>query len=70
VPANRVLHPPLTELTIGADHSRLMLRSPHRQLIIPGARQASRTRCPALMTTLPQHASHRGIHIVIKQEPH
>ena|GEM_PF-5976084 len=70
MPANRVLHLPLTELTISADHSRLMLRSPYRQLIILGARQASRTRCPALMATLPQHTSHRGIHIVIKQESH
>jgi hypothetical protein len=50
--------------------ARLMLRSPHRQLIILGARQAGRTCCPALMTTLPQHAPNRGIHIVIKQEPH
>jgi hypothetical protein len=70
VPANRVLHPPLTEFTISADHGRLMRRGPHRQLVIPGASQTSRARCPALMTTLPQHTSHRGIYIVIEQEPH
>ena len=70
MPPNRVLHPPLTEFTVSANDRCMMLCSPHRQLVIPGARQTSRTSCPALMTTLPQHTSHRGIHIVIKEEAH
>jgi hypothetical protein len=27
-------------------------------------------RSASLMTTLPRHTSHRGIHVVVKQEPH
>jgi hypothetical protein len=70
MPADRVQHPTLTEFAVGADHGRVMLRSPHRQLVVLGTRKASRASCPALMTTLPQHTAHRGIYIVIKQEPH
>jgi hypothetical protein len=47
-----------------------MLGGPHRQLVILGARQASRAWRPALMTALPQHASYSGVDVMIKQEPH
>jgi len=70
MPADRVQHPPLTEFAVGADHGCMMLRSPHRQLVILRARKTSRASSPALMTTLPCHTAYRGIHIVIKQEPH
>jgi hypothetical protein len=70
VSADCVLHAPLAEFSIGADENRLMLRGPYRQLVISGARQASRTSCPALMTMPPQHLSHCGIHVVIEQESH
>jgi hypothetical protein len=66
VSADCVVHPPLAECSIGADKDRLMLRSPYRQLVISCARQASGTCCPALMTIPPQHAPHRGVHVVIK----
>ena len=35
-----------------------------------GACQADRACRPALMTTLPQHASHSGVDVMIKQEAH
>jgi hypothetical protein len=70
VPADRVLHPPLAEFSVSADHDRLVLCSPHRQLVIPGAGQASLARGPALVTTLAQHAPHGGVHVVIKEESH
>jgi hypothetical protein len=60
----------MTEFSVSADHNRVTLGGPHRQLVILGARQASRTRRPALMPTLPQHASHSGVDVMIKQEPH
>jgi hypothetical protein len=65
-----LLHPSMTEFSVSADHNRVMLGGPHRQLVILGARQASRACRPALMTTLPQHASHSGVDVMIKQEPH
>jgi hypothetical protein len=70
VPADCVLHTSLAEFSIGTDKDRQMLRGPHRQLVISCARQATGTRCPALMTLLPQHASNCGIYVVIKQEAH
>ena len=70
VPADCVLHTSLAEFSIGADKDRLMLGGPYRQLVISCARQASGTCCPALMTTLRQHLSHRGVNIVVKKESH
>ena len=70
MPADFVPHTSLAEFCIGADQDRLMLGGPYRQLVISCARQASGTCGPALMTTLPQHLSHRGVHIVVKQESH
>jgi hypothetical protein len=60
----------MTEFSVSADHNRVMLGGPHRQLVILGARQASRACRPALMTALPQHASYSGVDVMIKQEPH
>jgi hypothetical protein len=70
VPADCVLHPSLAEFSVSADHNRLTIGGPHRQLVILGAGQASRACCPALVATLPQHASYCGVHIVIKEESH
>ena len=70
MPADCVLHTSLAEFSVGADKDRLMLHGPYRQFVISCARQAGGTRCPALMTTLPQHASNCGIYVVIKQEAH
>jgi len=70
MPADCVLHPPLAEFAVSADHDRLMLCSPYRQLVILGAGQASLASGPALVTTLAQHASHSGVHVVIKEESH
>jgi hypothetical protein len=47
-----------------------MLCGPHRQLVILGAGQASLASGPALVTTLAQHASYSGVHVVIKKESH
>jgi hypothetical protein len=70
VSADCILHASLTEFSIGADNDRLMLRGPHRQLVIFCSCQASGTCCPALMATVPQHLSYCGVHVVIKQESH
>jgi hypothetical protein len=70
MPADRILHPSLAEFSIGADDDGLMFYGPHGQFVVPGARQAGGTRCPALMASLPKHTSHRGIHVVIKEETH
>jgi hypothetical protein len=70
VPTDWLAPAPLAEFLVGADEDRLMLRRPYRQLVISGARQAGGTRPQALVTTLPQHLSDRGIHVVIKQESH
>jgi hypothetical protein len=68
--ADRILHPSLAEFSVGADENGLMFYRPYGQFVILGAREACRTRGPALMAALPQHASNRGVHIVVKEEAH
>jgi hypothetical protein len=68
--ADRIPHPSLAEFSIGADENGLMFYRPHGQFVILGAREAGRTCGPALMAAMPQHTSHRGIHVVIKEESH
>jgi hypothetical protein len=68
--ANRILHPSLAEFGISADESSLMFYRPNGQFIVFGARESCRTCCPALMAAMPQHASHRGIYVVVKEESH
>jgi hypothetical protein len=68
--ADRIPHPSLAELSIGADENGLVLYRPHGQFVILSARKACRTCGPALMTAMPQHASHRGVHVVVKEESH
>jgi hypothetical protein len=70
MPAGCVPHTALAEFCISADQDSVMLRGPHCQFVISCARQAGRTRCPAFMTPLPQHLSHRSVHVVIEQEAH
>jgi hypothetical protein len=70
MPADCILHPSLAEFSISADDDGLMFCGPHGQFVILGARQAGGTRCPALIAAMPQHASHRGIHVVIKEKSH
>jgi hypothetical protein len=70
VPADCVLHPSLAEFSVSADHDRLVPGGPHCQFVILGAGQAGRASGPALVTTLPQHASYCGIHVVIEEESH
>jgi hypothetical protein len=70
VPTDRVLHPSLAEFNISADENGLMFYGPHSQFVIFGASETCRTCRPALMATMPQHASDRGIHIVVKEESH
>jgi hypothetical protein len=70
VPADCVPHASLAEFSIGADNDCLMLRGPYRQLVISCSCQASGICCPALITTVTQHLSYRGVHVVIKQESH
>jgi hypothetical protein len=67
---DRVLHPSLAEFSISANENGLMFYGPHGQFVVLGAREACRTCRPALMAAMPQHASHRGIHVVVKEESH
>lgn len=70
MPADCVLHSPLAEFSVSADNGGLMFRGSHGQFIILGARQASRTCCPASVARLPQHVPYCGIDVVIEEEPH
>lgn len=47
-----------------------MFHCPHGQFVVLGAREACRTCRPALMAAMPQHASHCGIYVVVKEESH
>jgi len=68
--ADCIPHSSLAEFSVSADDYGLMFYGPHGQFVILGTREAGRTRSPALMATVPQHASHRGIHVVIKEKSH
>jgi hypothetical protein len=70
MPADRVRHPSLAEFSISTDENGLMFYRPYSQFVILGAREACRTCRPALMAAVPQHASHRGIYVVVKEESH
>jgi hypothetical protein len=70
VSTDRVLHPSLAEFNISADENGLMFYGPHGQFVIFGACEARRTCRPTLMPMAPQHASHRGIYVMIKEESH
>jgi hypothetical protein len=67
---DRILHPSLAEFCISADENGLMFYGPHGQFVILGARETRRTSRPALMAVMPQHAPHRGIYVVVKEESH
>ena len=68
--ADRILHSSLTEFSISTDKDGLMFHCPHGQFVVFGAREACRTCRPALMAAMPQHASHCGIYVVVKEESH
>jgi hypothetical protein len=70
MPADRIPHSSLAEFSVSADKDGLVFCGPHGQFVILGTREPGRTRCPALMAAVPQHTTHCGVHVVIKEESH